>query len=346
MKKYLPYLLVILALAVAAVWFIQHPSKETVNKREGDFAVKDAKEIAKIVIADTENNKIELTNSNGLWMANGKYAAREDMVESVMDAVTRMASLCPVPVAAHDNVIREMMAHHVRVEIFDKANKLMKSYWVGGPTVDGQNTYMLLEEDGQPVSRPHMIYIPGFKGYVTHRFSTDLEQWRTRVVFNYKPEEIKSLRVEYPADEKNSFTLTKLANDSVVVAPLDEKFRINELYQQKYIYQYLSFYSSIYLEAFVNEYPSRDSVMKTTPYCIFTITEMDSSVNEVKLFYMPINKRSKTQFDVNGRELSYDVDHYYAAVHEGKDFAVVQYFLFGKLLRNYKDFFFKPGSAK
>ena len=171
-------------------------------------------------------------------MANGKYAAREDLVESVLDAATHVQSLCPVPSAAHDNVVREMVAHHVHVEIVDKKNKLLKSYWVGGPTVDGQNTYMLLEEDGKVAGRPHMVYIPGLRGYITPRFNTDLEIWRTRTIFNYKPDEIKSLSVEYTADEKNSFIINKIADDSFAISPADEKFRINEPYQQKYIYQY------------------------------------------------------------------------------------------------------------
>ena len=42
--------------------------------------------------------------------------------------------------------------------------------------------------------------------------------------------------------------------------------------------------------------------------------------------------------------MTYDVDHYYASIFGGHDFAVVQYYVFGKLLRGYPDFFFKPGS--
>jgi hypothetical protein len=342
MKKYLPYLLLIIALAVAAVWFIKHPSKGTINEQEGDFAVSDAKEISKITLTDTEKNKVELTNSGGVWMVNGKYAAREDLVKQLLDAVTRVTSLCPVPSAAHDNVIREIMTHHVHAEIFDAKNNLLKSYWVGGPTVDEEKTYMLLEDDGKPVSRPHMTYVPGFKGYLTARYSTDEENWRTRVLFNYTPDEIKSLQVEYPQEENKSFSITAVASDSFAVAPLDEKYRIADAYQQKFVKQYLGFYSSISIEAFDNNYPGKDSLVNTTPYCIITITEKDNSINKVKLFHMPVNKRSKSQFDVEGNEMPYDIDHYYASIHVGKDFAIVQYYVFGKLLRSYKEFFFKP----
>jgi len=342
MKKYLPYLIIIIALVGAAVWFIKNQSKGTVSEQEGDFAVKNKEEISKIILTDTENKKVELTNPNGVWMVNGKYPAREELVLQLFDAITRVTSLCPVPTAAHDNVIREMMGRHVRAEIFDAKNNLLKSYWVGGPTVDGQNTYMLLEIEGKPASRPHMTYVPNNKGYLTFRYNTDEENWRTKVLFNYKPEEIKSLSVEYPADEKSSFTITNVAKDSFTLSPVDEKFRISEAYPQKFIQQYLAFYSSIYIEAFDNTYSKRDSLIKTTPYCTITITETDNSVNKVNLFNMPVSKRSKSQFDAKGNDMTTDIDHFYASIHDEKDFAIVQYYVFGKLLRNYKDFYFKP----
>lgn len=342
MKKYLPYIIVLIALGVASVWFIKTQTSGTINEQEGNFAVKDQEDIAKIILTDTKNNKIELTKSSGLWIVNCKDVAREDLVKQLFEAVTRITSLCPVPTAAHDNVIRELMAEHIRVEILDEDGDVLKSYWVGGPSVDGLYTYMLLEIDGKPASRPQMVYIPNVKGYVTHRYGTDVENWRVKVVFNYKPEEIKSLSVNYKNEPDNSFTITRVAADSFSLSPSDEKYRITEEYKQKYIRQYLGFYGSISAEAYDNQNPFKDSIMAYPPYCTITVTETDNSVNEVKMYYMPINKRSKSQFDEQGNERTVDMERSYASIHGGKDFAVVQYYVFGTLMRNYKDFFFKP----
>jgi len=309
---------------------------------EGDFAVNDKTEISKIILTDVENKKVELARQGGVWFVNGKYPAREELVASLFDAITRVTSLCPVPTAAHDNVIRELLTRHVRTQIFDAKNNLLKSYWVGGPTVDGQNTYMLLEINGEPASRPHMTYIPGFKGYLTPRFNTDEENWRSRVLFNYTRQDINTLRIEYPDDEKKSFIINRVAEDSFEVGPVDKKFEVKETYQQKYIRQYLDFYSSIYIEAYDNSYSLKDSMMQTVPFATITVTEKDNSVNKVNLFRMPLNKRSKAQFDENGNEITYDIDHFHASIHDGKDWAIAQYYVLGKLLRNYKDFYFRP----
>lgn len=233
------------------------------------------------------------------------------------------------------------MADNVKVQVFKKGDQPSKVYYVGGPTVDSRGTYMLLEMDGKPASRPHITYLPGYNGYLTPRFNTDEQNWRTRIAFNESVSDIAKLSVEYPYDPNHSFRITRVADDSFAVAPLDEKYRINSPYEQKYVKQYLSFYNPIYIEAFENSNSQKDSILNTTPYCRFRITKKDGSVKAVNLFYLPLNKRSKAQFDLNGEELSHDIDHYYASLND-TDFAVVQYYVFGKLLRNYKDFYFKP----
>jgi len=70
MKKYFPYIVIIILLAGAATWFLLSQTSGTLREKEGSFAVKDGKEISKIVLTDTEKNRIELTNANGVWVVN------------------------------------------------------------------------------------------------------------------------------------------------------------------------------------------------------------------------------------------------------------------------------------
>lgn len=345
MKKYLPYIALIIALGGITGWFIWNKTSGTSEVKEDAFAVKEREDITKIILTDTEHKQIILTKTKGIWMVNNQFEARKELIESVIDAATRMTILSPVPRSAHDNVLRELMAKNVKAEIFtDEANKPEKTYYVGGPTLDGQGTYLLLERGGKPLARPHIVYIPGFHGYVTHRFTTDEENWRSKVLFQYAESQIKSVSVHYPESEANSFAINKVSNDSFALSPTNEKFIIHDSYRQSFIRQYLGFFSSISIEAFDNQYSKRDSLIHTTPYCIITVTDADNSVNTARLFRMPISKRSKVQFDEKGNELTYDLEHYHAAINENKDLAIVQYYVFGKLLRRYPDFFFKPAS--
>lgn len=340
MKKYLPYIAVILVFAAATAWFIKTQSVQSVTQREGDFAVK--KNISKIILDDTEKRHIELTLQNGVWIVNGKYEVREELIKQLLEALTRVTSLTPVPSNAHDNVIKSMMSKHVEVKVFTGSDKPEKTYLVGGPTVDNRGTYMLLQmADGTMATRPHITYIPGYYGYLTPRFEMDVENWRSRLVFNEPLNDIEQVSVQYPDENNNSFIITRAGTDSFIVNPFDEKFRITQPYEQKYVKQYLSFYSNVHVEAFDNNYPAKDSIMKTKPYCQFNITKTDGSKKLLRMYHMPLNKRSKAVVDLSGKEINYDVDRYYASIND-KDFAIVQYYVFGKLMRNYKDFFYRP----
>jgi hypothetical protein len=205
---------------------------------------------------------------------------------------------------------------------------------------------MVMENDGQLDSRPCITFLPGLHGYLTPRFNTDEETWRSRLLFSYQPDDIKKLSLEYPDKEENSFSLERAGKDSFLVLPHDDKYAIHEAYQQKYVKQYIDFYNSVFIEVYNNDYIQKDSVMHTVPYCIITIVSNNDSVNRVKIFRMPISQRSKAQFDENGKEMTYDVDHFFAAINNNRDFAVIQYYVFGKLLRNYKDFFFRPEASR
>ena len=346
MKKFLPLFILIVLLAGAATWFIINRNVGTFDKEEDAFAVPNKKDISKVILTDTDKKRIELTNVNGVWMVNGKYAAREELVISLFDVIARIKTLCPVPRAAHDIIIRRLFEKNTKVEVYTSKNEPTKVYYVGGPTPEGNGTYMLRETDGKTDSRPYITYLPGLQGYLTPRYQTDEETWRSRVVMKYSRDDIKSLSLEYPAEENKSFIITRVGKDSFNLAALNSKYEISQAYQQKYIRQYLDFYSSISIEVFDNKNETKDSVIHTTPYSVFTITRTDNSVNKVNMFYQPINKRSKMPFDSKGNIMTYDVDRYYASFNNDKDFSVVQYYVFGKLLRNYQDFFYKPGAEQ
>lgn len=310
--------------------------------REGEFAYAKGEHITKIVLTDTKGGKLELTKKGGKWRVNDKYDVRTDQLQNIMEAVTRMESLSPVPNKAHDNVMRELMAESTKVQIYvNDENEPERTYLVGGPTLDSKQTYMLNMPDGKPAKRPHMVFLPGLRGYLTARFLTDEEQWRSKAVFAIDKGEIKEVKVDYSTQPEKSFSITKVAADSFLLLPLNEQYRINEPNKQQYVQQYLDFYQNISLETFDNTYSKRDSIKATVPYCTITLTNTKNEVRQAKLYYMPVSKRSKLQFDDKGNDLTYDLERYYAWIDD-KDFAIVQYYVFGNILRSYSEFYFKP----
>jgi Domain of unknown function (DUF4340) len=342
MKKYIPYLLIILLLGAATAWFVWHKTSGIGSLDEKSLAIDDVKDITKVVLTCSDKRQIELTKPGNAWMVNGKFAARTELTQNILTILNKIRILCPVAYAAHDNVIKQMMNYNVKVEVYTgKSQSPAKTYYIGGPTPDQQGTYILYEENGKIAERPYIAYIPGYRGYLTPNFNTDLETWRSKLLFDYNTDDIKAISIEYPGQEQNSFSITRVTGDSFDLKPLDSKFLKPEAYQQKYIRQFVSFFSPVSVESYDNNYSKKDSMMQTVPLCIIQVTDKNNAVNKVRLFHMPLSQRSKTQFDEKAELMTYDVDRFHAAINDDKDFAIVQYYTFGKLMRNYPDFFFK-----
>jgi len=344
MKKYLPYLFLIIALGGAVGYFMYSYAPSTLEKNESDFAIKNIDAITQVRLTDQEGKTLLLTKKDGQWLVNGKYPARDETLSLLFTAFQKMNTLSPVPVNAQENVLKDMVKAHVKCEIFLGNEKPEKVYWVGGATNDNKGTYMVMELDGKMARQPYITLVPGMNAYLTPRYRVNEEDWRSRTIFSYKLEEIQSLSLIYNRERQKSFSLEQVAKDSFVIANSDGSKA--QQTKQSYIQQYLSFYENISAEAFENSNPIRDTIVKEIPYCTVTITKKDKSVQRTIVYYMPLNGRSKMQFDENGRKMLYDLDHYYALVNDDKDFALVQFYVWSKILRNYEEFFVKPKPRK
>jgi hypothetical protein len=55
-------------------------------------------------------------------------------------------------------------------------------------------------------------------------------------------------------------------------------------------------------------------------------------------FPKPLTRASLAQSDTTGKLLKYDKDRLYAYINDGKEFVTIQYYVFGKLFRQFTDF--------
>jgi hypothetical protein len=334
MKKFIPHILAIVLLSGLAAFFFFKQNESTLHPREADFKVKNPEAIKKIILRDEQKRTIVLEKKKSVWQVNNKYIAREDLIQHLLNILAKMESQAPVGKAAHENVLREMLNRNIRVQIFTGGTQPQKVFYVGGPTLDGRGTYMILEIDGKPAERPHVVKVPGIDAYLTPAFEMDEEVWRSRKAFSVSPYELAQVSVQYPASPMQSFTISAAGDSFELCNALGEK----EYAHPSILYTYCAMYESIYFEAFDNKNSERNLITQEPPFAIITVKEKNGNTTEVKLYYMPINRRSKRLFDEQGNELLADVDRFFA-LHNNTDFAIAQVYVFGKLLRKYQDFF-------
>ena len=309
-----------------------------------NFAVKDSEKIGKIFLADRENNSILLERKGPKnWTLNEKYKADQAAVDELLRTIRLMSVKAPVPDAARENVIKGMAVKNTRVELFDRKGKLIKAFFIGAPVERGSGNYMLM--DGS--EELYVVHIPGLNAMLHTRFFTDEAKWRDRSVFHYGPGSIRKVEVDYPKQPEQSFSIEVFRRDSFALHPIHRSETGHEGEADRMmIARYLNAFAEVNAEAYLNSYSKKDSILSQGPYAVIRVEDTTGISGQISLFYKPLDKRTKMRMDSSGRSLPFDRERSYALINDGRDFVLIQHFVFGKLLMRYDYFFEGAEEAK
>ncbi len=344
MKKNRLTLIIAIILLVAAGTLYLTRSASTLRKSVSEFSVDDTANVTRLFLADKSNNEVTLERSeDGRWLVNGKYTAQTAKISSFLKTLADLEVRAPVPMAARNNVITRMSVIARKIEIyqvkpminlFDKVKlfpreTLAMTYYIGDVTQDNQGTYMLMEG----ADEPYIVHLPGFRGFVSTRYSTLAADWRDYTVFHTPINEIQSVQVEFPLNPGQSYRFDLQDNQNIslktypaghLVAPYDTLRVLN----------FLTAFEDIRFESLLEHLVEKeyiDSVTASTPKTVITLTDRKGSVNKVKLFtkgsLLPLLS------DDGDRMEPVDLERAYALVNEEEDFVLVQYFIFDRVTR-------------
>ena len=324
---------------IAALLVINH-SDGTLRNRDKNFAVNDTSNITRIFFADKNNNTCNLhREDDGSWKLNGKYPVMKETKDGMLKTLLNITVKAPVSKAAHNTVIRLLSAKSVKVEIYQKVyrinlfnrimlfphEKLTRTYYVGDATMDNRGTYMLMEGSEEP----YIVYIPGFRGFVSARYSALEKDWRDRNIFSYKLPEIKTVEVQYAENPAWSFQVLNNNSRNFVITSVTGA--ILPAFDTIRVIEYLSSFRNISLESFLDEDKAlRDSVTALKPAVSLVLTDVGGNRQVVKLW----NRKAPAEAqDMSDKPLEYDPDRMYALVNNDSDFVLVQSYTFDKILK-------------
>ncbi len=326
----LAIVIVSILISLYYIFFI-NTSSNLSNKELRDFAVEDTASVNKIFMVDKSNAKVLLERKHGYWQINKKYRVRKDAIALLLKTINRVAIKSPVSKSAHNTVVKNLAVHSTKVEIYAN-NKLIRTYYVGGPTSDQYGTYMLIEGS----SVPFIMHIPGFSGYLSTRYFVEEGLWRSMQIFNYQYKDIVSILVEIPLAPSKSF---KIINNG------DNNFALESVYQQKMINdfdtiavkKYIANYKNISYQALLNNFDQnkKDSIISTQPYYIFTVEDKNGIKQTIKTYKMP--SFDDMLLDGEGNKLDFDPDQMYGYIND-EDFVSVQYYVFDNLIKEIDNF--------
>ncbi|MCE3226698.1 MAG: hypothetical protein K0S32_1249 [Bacteroidetes bacterium] len=335
--------MIVLAVLVGFSIYVYKNKKKsgTIDEDLRNFSYKDTAAITKIFIADKEGDQSTIVRTKTGWVVNDKYPCRPDAILNLLEVIKNIEVKMPVSKNARDGVLKYMTSVSQKVEIY-VGDKRVKQYYVGHETPDSEGSYMLLSdpETGENHKDPFICFIPGFNGFLNPRYIAKENEWRNRVVMNYTPPQMKQVKVNYPAQPDSSFTIEilntntfKLKNGKGEEIPYD----VNK------IKQYLAYYQNLSYEALFtgkNMMKLRDSLVQQKPFGVITVVSNNFKSEDYKFFY----KQPTRLVPEHGIEYKYDPDRLFMRFANDKEWAIIQYFVFGKLLIT-NNYFSPSGTA-
>jgi len=336
MKKNRSTVIVVILLALVSLYFLLFKSGfSTIGEKDNEFAVKDTGSITKIFIANKANQSVTLTRvSKGEWMVNNHFPVRSDCMNTLLYTINMVTVKSVIDPRSWNTVIKNLAAVATKIEIYE-GDKRVKVYYVGQETADELGTFMLLAHANteENYKQPYVTYIPGFDGYLTTRYFIKESDWRDRTVFQYYPYDLKSVSVNYPGADssfritiagKNQFLLDNPRTGQKAAIPFDTTA----------VKQYLTYYQSVSWEV-TAPVEKEDSIINTPPLAVMQVEDAKGKITTVKLFHRLAVEHQQEKYNI---KYQYDPDRMFALVN-GKDFVLVQYFVFGKMLQPASYFF-------
>jgi hypothetical protein len=344
MRKNRVTLIIALILLLVAIALVVTNSYTTLRKEVSDFSIEDTASVTKIFLADKNNNEVTLERSaDQTWLVDGKYTAQQAKISSFLKTLMDLEVRSPVPLAARNNVITRMAVIAKKIEIYQISprinlfnkirlfphEKLTRTYYVGDVTQDNQGTFMLMEG----AEEPYIVHIPGFRGFVSTRYSTVEAEWRDYTVFKTRINEILSVKVEFPLRPEQSYQLEVQDNQNILLRSLFDN-QVVPGYDTMRVLNFLTSFEDIRFESLLEHLIEKefiDSVTASTPKTIITLTDREGKVNKVKIFakmgFAPL-------YSEDGAALEpLDLDRAYALVNEEEDFVLIQYYVFDQVTR-------------
>jgi len=338
MKKNRLIILIVIVLVVVAAVLVLSQRSSTLKQGASDFAVLDTANITKIFIVDKNNNSVLLERKTvSEWTLNKEYKAQTYQVNALIKTMADLEVRSPVPKAARNNVMSRLSVNAKKVEIYQNGyginlfniiklfpgEKLTKTYYVGGPTMDNLGTYMLM----QGADDPFIVFIPSFRGFVAAMYSSIEDNYRDHTIFNTRYKDLRSVKMEFFEDPDESFIIEKKGEDGFYFKPdySDGPMAFDTIR----MLDFLTSFSKIRFESLLNktvDQAYRDSVTSLRPAHIITVSDLSGKETKIVTF-------RKAKFDEDPDKWPYDLNRLYGLINDEKDFVLLQYFVFDKVLR-------------
>ena len=338
---------ILVVIAGVLIWNNRYLS--TIQGDAADFQVWDTATVTKVYLADRHERESLLERQpDGSWLLNNTYKAHPKQVQALLGTLYKVRIKMPVSRASHDNIVKQLAVNSTKVEVYQIMPRInlfnriklfpheerTKVFYVGDATKDSSGTFMLKEG----ADKAYIVYIPGFRGFITTRFTADSDDWRDHGIFSANMVDIQSLSVEFNREPQSSFKIENTGRHQYAMTRLADNSPV--AFDTMKVINLMSSFGDLRFESLLNNIVPKERIDSITqsPYLHrITLTKKDGTTTQMTTFEKLVTNTAMLEIDglVDEEGNPYDpIDHdrIYGLINDGKDFVLIQYYVFDKVL--------------
>lgn len=333
-----------LVLIVGAVFFVLSDRKTSLWSSDADFALRDTAQIVRVFMADKNGGKVLLERSapHMPWQLNDSMTAEPKIVKMLLSTMHNLEIKYPVPQKAYNSVVKDLASSAIKVEIYTHSHRITlgsikllpytkkaRVFYVGAATADNMGTFMIMEGS----DKPYVVDMPGFRGFVAARFTTEPQDWLSHQFINIHYTQIGSIHISSLSDNSRNYSIQKLTKDYELRNSLNNT--TISPYDTAALYSYLDGFKNINFELDLTTKLSThqiDSILQVAP----PLYQIDIQETLGKKYSIQTFKKAKGDIEAEA-PMVFDKDRLYALV-DGK-LLLVQYMSIAQLVRPIEYFY-------
>ena len=336
MGKLLVYITILCVLGFGVYYFLIRDQEGLYQEKEANFTFRDTSAIVKIFLVDNDGKSILVERGlDNQWVLNQKYPALSVQILNILTCLRMQAAFMPVGEREHDRVVKLLAGLGTKVEVYDRGGNKMRVFYVAGQGPNYHGSYMILEN----AKRPYLVEIQGFEGYLTPRYSTDFNDWRSRRVFDLPADSIQSVSIQYPQEPLSSFTIKNTQGKPEIMFDPALKSSLLDLNVQR-ANDYLNFFRQINAEGYLNGSENLDSVIRNSKMrCKMSVVNKSGQAVVLDVYWIDQAKYNGAQTSTDPTNRPTDVDRLYAVNLTSRDTLLIQMRTFEKFFRRNYEFY-------
>ena len=336
MKNNAPYIVIILTLGLVFGWMYYHQSKEN-HSDEMNFAVSDPKDIYSIEISNKYNQKVNLSKKGNTWMVNHRMPADYRKIKAILEVLEKLKVESLVTKENRKKIIDGLRQNSIKVVLKDKDGDEIKTVHIGDRNIAMTGSYMILEKEGKVAPNPYIVNISGYNGALKYYFSTDSFDLWSQVVFQTAIDQIEYIEVNYPSNPKASFKINK-DEGMVKIIPFVDSIEIKQTPNKAKMTNFLLNFEFANVEGWIKEDSTKMMMNRLPIYCSILVRDVEGQERKGIFYRKPADSKNPIR-GKNGETIPFDIERLFCLTSPEKKYALVQYYTFGPVLRDYAYFF-------